>query len=210
MPDNYRECYRALGLPPVCSIEEVRLAYRRRVRACHPDRAGTPPAADPDEFGRVVIAYRRLVRFYREHGRLPHQPIESAARLQRLASRRADFRSRWRCAFTVPRLHRFVFLAFVGGVAATAALDQLQPPGMAEQARPNGRIAVGMAPAEVVRIQGVPQFTKGSVWFYGESGIIFERGCVIGWEDRPPFPLRTLIGVAYASTAQRFCRDPAD
>lgn len=44
--------FAALGLPPTASLDEVREAYRDRVKAVHPDHGG-----DPDAFHRVREAY---------------------------------------------------------------------------------------------------------------------------------------------------------
>lgn len=50
------EAYRTLGLDPDADEEDVRRAYRERVKEVHPDR----PAGDEDEFKRVTQAYERL------------------------------------------------------------------------------------------------------------------------------------------------------
>lgn len=51
--------YRALGIPPTASAEEVRAAYSRLARECHPDVApGNPEAAE--RFSRLNGAYELL------------------------------------------------------------------------------------------------------------------------------------------------------
>jgi hypothetical protein len=50
------EAYRVLGLDPGATAEEVRRAYRERVKSVHPDREG----GDEAEFKRVTEAYEVL------------------------------------------------------------------------------------------------------------------------------------------------------
>lgn len=220
---TYRQCYQVLHVVSGCGWTELRLAYRRRVRLCHPDRreANAPDGAmRDDEFKQVVKAYRELAAFYRSHGELPppwlgitgdagmasasdrnvtvHEP--GAGTDDRKTSARPAARSRfftWRPS----RFHGAVFTAFVLGVGSSALVGQIGQgiETTSTPRHPDARISIGMDPQSVVDVQGVPNYTKGSVWFYGESGVIFERGCVIGWENQPPFPLRTLSGVPYLS-----------
>ena len=50
------EAYETLGLDPEAGEDEVKQAYRRRVKEVHPDT----PSGDEDEFKRVTQAYERL------------------------------------------------------------------------------------------------------------------------------------------------------
>lgn len=78
----YRSCYQVLRVPPHCDFADLRLAYRRRVIASHPDRfyAADPGRAERQEaeLKRVIIAYRLLLTYLRRHGSLPpgDAPIE--------------------------------------------------------------------------------------------------------------------------------------
>jgi curved DNA-binding protein CbpA len=47
-----RAAFAELGVPATASVEEVKRAYRRRVKDVHPDQGG-----DEDEFKRVREAY---------------------------------------------------------------------------------------------------------------------------------------------------------
>ena len=51
-----QEAYETLGLDPEADEDEVKKAYRRRVKEAHPDT----PSGDEDEFKRVTRAYERL------------------------------------------------------------------------------------------------------------------------------------------------------
>lgn len=50
-----RELYAILGVPETATQDEIRRAYRRRARVCHPDRGG-----DPDDWERLCLAYETL------------------------------------------------------------------------------------------------------------------------------------------------------
>jgi hypothetical protein len=58
--DPARAAFDELGVPATASVEEVRRAYRRRVKEVHPDQGG-----DEDEFKRVREAYT-IARNHRE------------------------------------------------------------------------------------------------------------------------------------------------
>lgn len=56
---------------------------------------------------------------------------------------------------------------------------------------PSGHyIYAGTTMGEVHAIQGTPTQTIGSIWYYGNSYIVFERGVVKGWHVDPDYPLR--------------------
>ncbi|PXY23107.1 molecular chaperone DnaJ [Prauserella sp. PE36] len=61
-----------LGLEPGAGTAEITTAYRRAVRACHPDG----PQPDPERLAAVLAAYRLLrdrnTRRQREHQRTGH------------------------------------------------------------------------------------------------------------------------------------------
>ncbi|HEX7046962.1 MAG TPA: J domain-containing protein [Gammaproteobacteria bacterium] len=229
---TYQHCYRILRTHGDCNLKELRLAYRRRVRLCHPDRLPPDAAEMPgrdDEFKQVVLAYRLLLRFYMRHGEMPPPYLavsESAivvtgpsdASREKPEKSAAGKGASTKRAFTwLPSpFHRTLVAVFAGGVCAAALLqrfdyedaqgtvlsrsaEQVLPESElpARESAAENRIAVGMDPQSVVDIQGVPTYTKGSVWFYGDSGVIFDKGCVIGWENQPPFPLRTLVSTAW-------------
>lgn len=54
--------YGVLGVSPDASVDEIRLAYRHRMRALHPDRGGADDMATHDEIAAVTGAWRRLGR----------------------------------------------------------------------------------------------------------------------------------------------------
>jgi len=50
--DRVRAAYAVLGLPDSADVDDVRRAYRERIKEVHPDQGG-----DPDEFRKVREAY---------------------------------------------------------------------------------------------------------------------------------------------------------
>lgn len=212
---TFQECYRILRAPEDCTWKELRLAYRRQVRRCHPDLQTSDNARIEHnaELLQVVRAYRRIARFHRDHGSLPPpwlatddkgdgmstqaRPVHARPSANNRTHRQERTASpRWR----TPGIHVAVFAAFISGVSAAAFVEQLEDAGQAgpeTQATEDGELAMGMDPGAVLRTQGVPNHTRGSVWFYGDSGVIFDEGCVIGWENQSPYPLRAVSRTAY-------------
>jgi curved DNA-binding protein CbpA len=73
MPDTRRDDpYRLLGIDPAASAEQIRGAFRRRVRELHPDL----PGGDAQLLAAVVAAYELLSdpRRRAEHDRRPARP----------------------------------------------------------------------------------------------------------------------------------------
>lgn len=74
MSINYDRNYRVLGVEPGCSWEELRSAYRRMVRAWHPDHRPAPGESDQpsnDTIKEITHAFRSLSDYRRRHGYLP-------------------------------------------------------------------------------------------------------------------------------------------
>lgn len=207
---RYEWCYEKLGVRRSVEWPDLRLAYRRKLHACHPDlqTAHDAPTAD-DEFKEVVQAFRLLAHYYNLHGQLPDPaaPLAEVPRgpitVRADASAELDLRRPFREEpYTqkryapIPRSVRFAVAGFVLTVTTVAAANYVAQRNAvsSNESRENGQqLDAGMAPDEVLQIQGVPTLTRGSVWFYGSSGVIFDRGCVSGWENAPPFPLRTQV-----------------
>jgi curved DNA-binding protein CbpA len=67
--------YTVLGLDPDAGTAEIAAAYRRAVRACHPDT----PHPDRDRLAAVIAAYRQLrSRDTQQPDRAPPAPTPSA------------------------------------------------------------------------------------------------------------------------------------
>lgn len=64
--------YSELGLRPNCSLEELQLAYRRRISELHPRRPGAKlPPQDSAYLCDLIGLYTTATRFHRRYGRLP-------------------------------------------------------------------------------------------------------------------------------------------
>src|SRR3546814_4196936 len=72
--------YRELGVDPDCSVDGLRLAYRRRVADLHPDRGGD---SDEDELKSLNQRYAAALDFHRHYGRLPGAPPAPSAQRRR-------------------------------------------------------------------------------------------------------------------------------
>jgi curved DNA-binding protein CbpA len=82
LPRKLFDPYAVLGLPPTATPDEIRRAYRRQVRAHHPDTRTTPqflPSGD-EHLRRVLAAYallrdpERRARYDRAAKRSPTAP----------------------------------------------------------------------------------------------------------------------------------------
>ena len=64
--------YSELGLRPNCSLEELQLAYRRRISELHPRRPGAKlPSQESAYLCDLIGLYTTATRFHRRYGRLP-------------------------------------------------------------------------------------------------------------------------------------------
>lgn len=95
-----KRCYQLLGLAPDASRAEVRAAFHRLARRCHPDTA-TTEAADPARFQALLAAYRHLCT--------PQEtPAQSAGRFTLIVRMRRSGLRLWR---SLGRCLRAFFLA---------------------------------------------------------------------------------------------------
>ena len=62
-----------LNLPPGCSLEEFKSAYRRRIAELHPDKSKQGPLSPSDAAAlpALISTYDEVNRFYRRYGRMP-------------------------------------------------------------------------------------------------------------------------------------------
>lgn len=81
MKPDFSLLYSELHLPPDCSLEEFKRAYRRRIAELHPDRKqGGPPLSEAQAALPALIAtYVAVNRFHRRYGRMPGASPRSGA-----------------------------------------------------------------------------------------------------------------------------------
>jgi hypothetical protein len=74
VPTDFLRLYQELGIAPGASVEEIKLAYRRRVSELHPDRPGAQLSGAEEaaaRLQRITAYYNAALQFHRQHGRLP-------------------------------------------------------------------------------------------------------------------------------------------
>jgi len=73
MKPDFSLLYSDLGLPPDCTLEQFKVACRRRIAELHPDKTGQDPSsieADP-ALPALISTYADVSRFHRRYGRMP-------------------------------------------------------------------------------------------------------------------------------------------
>lgn len=129
------DAYAILGLPPDAETASVKSAYRRLVKALHPDRAGGDPRA-AERFQRITMAYQQILAGDAE-------PAE--ARGRRGDRTRVRVKAPRRGADREVRLSLTLEQAVAGGVRAIT---------LAPGANVRAHVPAGVAPGDVMRLQG--------------------------------------------------------
>lgn len=71
MNADFSKLYSELGVQPACSLNEFKLAYRRRVAELHPDRTANDQTAHQLPIEELNALYAQAMRFSDRYGRLP-------------------------------------------------------------------------------------------------------------------------------------------
>ncbi|MET0808815.1 MAG: J domain-containing protein [Pseudoxanthomonas sp.] len=73
MEPDFSLLYSELHLPPDCSLEEFKCAYRRRIAELHPDRKRDVPSSPEaeDALATLISTYVAVNRFHSRYGRMP-------------------------------------------------------------------------------------------------------------------------------------------
>jgi len=199
---DFMSLYRELGVEPDCSVDEFRLAYRRRVAGLHPDRAG---ASGEDDLKTLNLHYAAALDFHRHYGRLPGA-VPAAA--PRRSSPHAP--SQWDDEEQDPDAPaRRPSKLVVYGMLVLAALlvwwwsrtdaetFGIEGAGIVENERQTAaaaaiRLLPGMTPDEVLALHGEPLGWDGDAtqWTYGPSWIRFRCARVVDWYSSPLKPLK--------------------
>jgi hypothetical protein len=198
--------YQELKLTAGCTLEDFKLAYRKRVATLHPDREGAPARA-PQDLQRLNALYSSAMEFHRRHGRLPGaaqlgsggapgplpaQPREYAPRDQPVRESRGGSRI----------VLAIVVLVVIGlwiGANFAPAEDPVAssipaPVDTAQQASSSAPVVriidLGVTAQQVRDIQGEPVSGWEQRWEYGPSWVAFRCGVVIDWYSSTLRPLK--------------------
>ncbi|HRN61603.1 MAG TPA: outer membrane protein assembly factor BamE [Luteimonas sp.] len=201
--------YSELGIVPDCTVDDLRLAYRRRVADLHPDRVG---AVGEDALKTLNLRYAAVLDFHRHYGRLPG--AAPAPMPRRAAGREESVHERWDDeGADAPELEqpesRRQSRVVVYGIMLLAILlvwwlsrtdaESLgfHVPGVVAEEREKASHAAtalhpGMTREQVVALLGQPitRESDDGQWLYGPSWVRFECGGVSDWYSSPLKPLK--------------------
>ena len=200
---DFMSLYRELGVAPDCSVDEFRLAYRRRVSGLHPDRAG---ASGEDDLKTLNLHFAAALEFHRHYGRLPGAvPPPPPRKPSRTVS------AQWDDAVEDPepparRPSKFVVYGMLVlaallvwwwsrttaepfGIDSAGIVDNQRQTAVATATR---LLLPGMTPDEVLALHGAPVGWDGddTQWLYGPSWIRFRCARVVDWYSSPLKPLK--------------------
>lgn len=196
--------YRELGLEPDCTVDEFRLAYRRRVSDLHPDRAG---ASGEDALKALNLRYAAALDFHRHHQRLPGAPPAPALRSRPAVAAPGSLPPR-HVSVAEPgpqKPSKWMVYGIMLGAALLvwwfARSDTGSPwfrgGGIApyeRQSTSSTAISLrrGMSTGEVIDMLGEPLSRESgdTHWVYGSSWVRFECARVVDWYSSPLRPLR--------------------
>lgn len=204
--NDFLALYQELGLRADCSLEEFKLAHRKRVGALHPDRAGGGEAA-MQELPRLNALYTRAMEFHRRHGRLPGAAQPAATTGPRVPPRAATpsmatpdapaaSRRNWLPLLLVlaaALIAAWLWAHPVEPASAPRGVPAAQPVrARAAPTRPAAAQTFELGtPAKRVRaLQGAPLGGWEQHWDYGPSWVEFRCGVVTGWYSSPLRPLK--------------------
>lgn len=218
---DFMVLYRELGIEPDCSMDGLRLAYRRRVADLHPDRGDD---AGEDELKMLNQLYAAVIDFHRHYGRLPGSATPAPRRQAFAAAPMPEapvetVEMEEALPQELPRERRRPSKFVVYGIVVVAALmawwltrtDAPLPDflgGVAGNQRefsPSAAMGLreGMSGRDVVAMLGDPVSRElgGTHWEYGPSWVRFECGRVVDWYSSPLNPLKASRSRPKASTA---------
>jgi len=221
MNSDFSQLYSELGLQPDCSLDEFKLAYRRRIGELHPDRHGEEmPSESHLPLKDLIALYAKATRFHHTHGRLPGSAprpalvnVANAAPSWRAHDAAGAANARIRDGGSdipgkSPTSRRGVLLAVVSLIAllvlivswdwnaptsgdAVGSTETHTDPGAAKIAASTSTVELGMDAATVLAIQGQPVNMRDGQWEYGPSWLRFEEGKLVDWYSSPLYRLKT-------------------
>lgn len=224
MTDHFNEHYRVLDLAPGASWNELRAAYRTKVRAWHPDRFQGDAAAKQlaeDRTKSINLAYKQLAKYFRAHGTLPvdsrpapidpprHTQPETPPADSPYSEPPAPAASAMRHTLHRSRGEVFIVIGLVVSIYLIVQNTAVDPPHpviaptstTAVHAPDEPFFALGSTIGDVYSIQGIPTRTDKNVWYYGASKIYFANGIVVHWDQTSEHPLKARHSAPLTHTA---------
>lgn len=213
---DFQRLYHEFGLEPDASVDDLKLAYRRRVSALHPDRMATDPISQHlagEHLTRLTVLYDAALRFHQQHGRLPGATTAARGEIARSSPTRAasthdatvpgggDEPAQGHVRWWV--LGMLVIGLLVWTISRLAELEDAIAPEPAPAPAVHARattdaaasprtpgIRLGMRADDVLHVQGAPVARTDERWDYGPSWIRFDKGRVVEWYSSPLRALR--------------------
>lgn len=224
MEPDFTQLYSQLNLPPDCSLEEFKRAYRRRISELHPDRRGAMPAPSLETqnvLRELISLYAAAIRFNRRHGRLPGGAIHAAtvprppAAPRRFSSAQPP-RPTARHGRAIAILLIALLLTLLLSWYWSMPTEPEEPTSAPEFTGPvttvvviRNRLEVGMDKNTVLAIQGEPLHKYETEWDYGPSWLRFEQDRLIDWYSSPLYRLKTATSSAQSNVANGLPQRPS-
>ena len=192
--------YQELGLRADCSLQDFKLAYRKRVSEIHPDR--DPEAATTQGLQRLNGLYANAMEFHRRHGRLPgampaaappRAPVGIPAPAVYVPAEPSKARQ-WTFAALILLLAAMALWSWAGAGREEASRAATTAPVGATVAPADAPVDIVMdlgTTAERVReLNGEPVSGWEQRWEYGPSWVAFRCGLVSDWYSSRLRPLK--------------------
>lgn len=213
---DFADDYALLGAPANCTLEQLRLHYRRAVREVHPDLhpALADDVAAQQRLCALNAAMARLEEHHQKFGRLPLEPLRQAAPTPLpealYAAPVASGAARDNDSLRAGGIKWLLVSAtFAIGIWALAPEPAKPPPPVEAPRAPtvdDAAAARAVAAARAARgfefgvrigddrhrvkaILGAPILVTGDVWEYGPSHVVFRDGIVVDWYSSPLKPI---------------------
>ncbi|MET0231732.1 MAG: J domain-containing protein [Rhodanobacteraceae bacterium] len=153
---DFLTLFQELGLPPNCTLDELKLAFRRRVSQLHPDRAAGQVGDAESRLQRLTAMYNAALDFHRRYGRMPGNstnPTPPRGVSTRLRTPSASPSYRDTSDAQAPQRSN-TGLMLLGGLAGLAVIAWLIASSSIEDS--SGEIESSTAPPEVEAAQTPP------------------------------------------------------
>lgn len=193
---------------PGCTQQDVKTTYHRLAGKWHPDRlighpTGKGKKESEEKIKEINHAYWSLSTYYRNHGRLPLEPLSSTA--EKVSDAAIEQHLYYASANEKSPQNLFFFVRLIIGASLGLGLafavwygytesekDVLLPPQYSLDDSPLRKkeyFSVDSKLGDVYTAQGIPTKSENGIWHYGKSRVYFENGVVTHWVEDSDNPL---------------------